>query len=483
MSTPSQPGRGGAAATLRAHWLGRAFERAGIDRSRWRPDVGVAENRATIEAVYAYYASLYLAHPAFLWAGMASLVGPAFYAGFQDMGALPDRARHFVSSRVLRRGDGPVGELSYYETTFLTMQQKIFEDQALLHEAYLDRGVGGIRELHAAGIIDRSLVHAWTQIASGDPAAIDAGNRTLLLREQYQIIDNYYRHMYARRAPEGGVITYLMTLAGEPSLPGARTYPAVFPLTLRVRVPGAPRVLCVTTPAAAGDIAVFANRWRLITRDTLPAYRRLLATDPEGMRALIAQPIALRAGRYRVARRLGRLALAGATTWRVALRPAPAPPGQGFAGAGAEVAVDLHDAPARERALATDDAALSTRPGRSFDLAVRLPEGRTFRARVVLAMVDAESADGAGRLAARMPAQPELEETLRVLRGLAPEWGIDPAEVATWGEHAQAVTAARPHLYSTRVFPGRDVGGVHVEFQVEHHVVEGEFVLHAFFTW
>jgi hypothetical protein len=274
-----------------------------------------------------------------------------------------------------------------------------------------------------------------------------------------------------------------MTVAGEPSLPGARTYPAVFPLTLRARLPGARRVLCVTTPAAAGDIAVFANRWRLITRDTLPAYRRLLQTDPEGMRALVAQPIALRVGRYRVARRLGRLALACATGWRVTLPPAPEQRGPAAAGAGAQVVVDLRDAPARERALATGAAALSTRPGRTFDLSVRLPDGRTFRTTAAVATVDAESADGAGRLAVRMPAQAQLDETLGMLRALAREWGFDPAETETWGEHAQAVAANPPHLYSTRVFHGRDVGDVHVEFQVEHHVVEGELVLHAFFTW
>jgi hypothetical protein len=483
VSRPSNAGGSGGAATIREHWLRRAFERAGIDRSRWRPDAGVAQNRATIEAVYGYYARLYLDHPALLWAGLASLVGPAFYAGFEDMGALPDRARRFVSARVLRRGDGPVGELSYYETTFLVMQQKIFEDQALSHEAYLGRGLEGIREIYDAGIIDRAMVRAWTEIASGDPGAIDAGNRTLLLREQYQIIDNYYRHMYARRAPEGGVITYLMTVAGEPSLPGARTYPAVFPLTLRVHLPRGRRLLLVATPAADGDIAVFANRWRLITRDTLPAYRRLLATDPEGMRALVAQPIGLRVGRYRVARRLGRLALTCATAWRVTLAPAATPRGVAAAGASAEVVVDLHDAPAREQALGTGDAALSTRPGRTFDLSVRLPEGRTFRTSAAVGMVDAESADGAGRLAARMPAQVGLEETVRMLHAFACEWGFDPAEVERWGEHAQVVAATLPHLYSTRVFHGRDVGDVHVEVQVEHHVVEHEFVLHTFFTW
>src|SRR4029077_7078286 len=142
-----------------------------------------------------------------------------------------------------------------------------------------------------------------------------------------------------------------------------------------------------------------------------------------------------------------------------------------------------HDSPAREQALAADDAALSARPGRTFDVEVCLPEARTFTTAAALALVDAQSADGAGRLAVRMPAQAGLEQALRTLRALTPEWGLDPAEVATWGEHAQAAAAVRPHLYSTRVFPGRDVGGVHVEVQVEHHVVERAVVLHAFFTW
>lgn len=81
------------ASELRERWLDRAFAHADIDRSRWRPNVGVAENRVIVEAVYAYYGRLYVEDPAFLWAGMASLVGPAFYAGFEDVGAFPDLVR------------------------------------------------------------------------------------------------------------------------------------------------------------------------------------------------------------------------------------------------------------------------------------------------------------------------------------------------------------------------------------------------------
>jgi hypothetical protein len=476
------------AGELRERWLERAFAHAGIDRSRWRPNVGVAENRVIIEAVYAYYGRLYAEDPAFLWAGMASLVGPAFYAGFEDVGAFPDRVRRFVSARTLRRGDDPVAELSYYETTFLRMQQKIFEDQALMHEAYLALGLAGVRELGDVGIVDAAMVRAWEQIGSGDPDAIDAGNRMLLLREQYQIIDHYYHNMYERHAPEGGAITYLMTLAGEPSLPGARTYPAVFPLTFRMRLRGSGRVLSLATPAADGNIAVFGNRWGLITSDTLPAYRRLLATDPGRARTLIETPIAQRVGRYRLLRRLGRLAFNSATGWRVTLT-ATAPQSSpdrhrlhGLVGAGEEVVIDLRSAISRERTLRLGDAPRSARPGQLFDLTVLLPGLRAFRTPATLAMVDDE-AQGPARLVVKLGHQTGLEGATATLGALADEWGFDPTEVAGWREHAEAVAATRQHLYSTRVFRGRDVDEVSIEFQVEHHVAEGEFVLHAFFSW
>src|SRR3954468_21594866 len=122
-----------AAHELKERWLSRALERAGIDRERWRPAEGVGHNRATIEAVYRYYGDLCLAHPELRWAGMASLIGPAFYAGFMDVALLR-----------LTGGD------AFYETTFLTMQKKIFEDQATMHEAFLEGGVAAIAELHAA---------------------------------------------------------------------------------------------------------------------------------------------------------------------------------------------------------------------------------------------------------------------------------------------------------------------------------------------
>jgi hypothetical protein len=137
---------------LQQVWLGRALDSAGIDRRSWRPGRGVEENRRTVEAVYGYYGRLFLDHPYLQWAGLAGMIGPAFYAGFQDVGLVPDAVRGAVSAvlgRAARRLAGDAaGDLGFYETTFLTMQNKIFEDLAGMHEAYLAGGVAQIEEFY-----------------------------------------------------------------------------------------------------------------------------------------------------------------------------------------------------------------------------------------------------------------------------------------------------------------------------------------------
>jgi hypothetical protein len=125
------------------------------------------------------------------------MIGPAFYAGFTDLGLVPDAVRGAViavlgrASRRLARRAG--GDLGFYETTFLAMQKKIFEDQAGMHEAYLAGGVPQIEEFYRARIIDAATLEAWRQIDAGrhgaGTAAVAAGNRMLLFREQHDIID------------------------------------------------------------------------------------------------------------------------------------------------------------------------------------------------------------------------------------------------------------------------------------------------------
>jgi hypothetical protein len=497
----------GTAHGLRRHWLERAFERAGIDVSHWDPARGAEANRRTIERVYTYYGQLYESHPRLQWAGFANLIGPSFYAGFLDLGIVPDAARRLLAwvRRIVAAGRRRVGALlgrertldelihaglGFFEITFLTMQRKIFEDQALMHEAYLGGGVDAIRALGSAGVIDEATVGAWAQIDSGDPARVRAGNRTLLYREQHDIIDRFYVDMRAYVPPQGRAFTYLLTLAGSPAVPGAKGYTAIFPLTVATRVAGG--ALTLRTPLADGDIAVFANRWKLIEQDTLPAYQRLIAADAARARALIATPISTRVRRFRLLRRLGIIVVALVTHWRLGferrltvahtlgvLRTTPA-----AVPAGAEVTIDLTSPPTRasvEIPPSSDHRAWASAGG-DFALTVLLPGGRAYSAVARLAVALSTVRGGEPtRLTIKLPPA-DLDGASATLTELARQWNADVDAVAQWAAAAARVTLEE-HAYSTRAFRAQPIGFVRLEFQVEHHVESDDYVIDALFAW
>jgi len=197
-----------------------------------------------------------------------------------------------------------------------------------MHEAYLAGGVAQIEEFYRARIIDAATLEAWRQIDSGRrdaaAAAVADGNRTLLFREQHDIIDRFYVRMSRYRPPLGPAFTYLLTLAGMPSIPGARSYPERYPLRVDARLPRI--TVSARTPLADGNIAVFTDRWKLIDADTLPAYLAFLRAHPDQARAAVATPLAQRVTGYRLLARAGQLTAAAFTHWDVDLRAAPPRP-------------------------------------------------------------------------------------------------------------------------------------------------------------
>jgi hypothetical protein len=82
---------------------------------------------------------------------------------------------------------------------------------------------------------------------------------------------------------------------------------------------------------------VFADRWQLIERDTLPAYQRLIPDETAELRELIERPIPERTRRFRLARRTGALAWTLLTHWRLRIEAAVASP----VAAGEELKLDL----------------------------------------------------------------------------------------------------------------------------------------------
>lgn len=471
------------ASQLRREWLDRALASAGIDPREWDPTRGVEVNRNTIESVYAYYGRLYLSDPRLEWAGMANIVGPAFYAGFLDVGFLPDQIRRTVrvvrslvrrGLRKLRRRDREleqrvIGDLGFFEETFLTMQRKIFEDQALMHEAYREAGLPAIHALGDVGIIDSATVEAWENIDGGLVELVHAGNRTLLYREQHDIIDRFYVDMRKRSPPAGRMFTYGLTLAGTPAVPEAKGYRDVFPYTLMAPIWRRTRV-ALRTPLAAGNLAFFSNRWSLIETDTLPAYVRLISGRASEVRTLIELPVAQRMQRFRLLRRCGRIALAAVTDWRLGIEPAARAVTRAM-----DVVVDLRTLP-REGGIWGD---LQRRP---FKVSVLLPGGRTFSTDAVVAVLFGIAADRPpSRLSIKLPTG-DLADTTRQLECFAKVWQLDESEIAAWSQRAAAATSAS-HAYSTRVFAAQPIDFVQLEVQVEHHLDDDSFVLDLLFSW
>ena len=486
---------------LKEAFLNRALKSAGIERDTWRPDLGFAANRRTVEAVYDYYGQLFLAHPHLKWAGMASLIGPSFYAGFKDLGFLPDAARKAaiaVFGRPIRRlTKRTVADLGFYETTFLRMQKKIFEDQATMHEAYVAHGLSQIEKLYQSRIIDAATLEAWREIDRGhkanDTALIDRGNRTLLFREQLDIIDRFYLQMLRHDGPEGLVFTYLLTLAGAPSLPGTHSFPERFPFTLVARLPQA--TISVWTPLADGNIAVFANRWKLIEDDTLPEFLAFVRDHAGEAGKLAGTPVSERAIGQQLGTRAGGLVAMALIRWGVVVsagraglgEPAVPPRKPLLVALTEDRSIDLTSPPTRESAGfdADADSRVWMNPNRRpFDLRVLLPGGRVYRTRAAEAvMLSSTPAGDPDRLMVQPPAAGlDLDATQRLIAQYAAEWGF-PADAATGWRTGVERRVGSDRNYSTHVFTPDDVGFVHLEFQVSHHVSEGTFVVSTLFSW
>jgi len=129
------------------------------------------------------------------------------------------------------------------------MQKEIFEDLGWQHQAYIERGLACLESIRAGGDIP---IKAWRNIASGEPGRVSAGNRTLLRREQGEILPPYYKKI--REMPDMNLLPQAMSLLSKSPIPGGRSFEDV---------------------VKDGDITKFKDRWKWITKDMLPKYEGL----------------------------------------------------------------------------------------------------------------------------------------------------------------------------------------------------------------
>lgn len=322
---------------LQSFWLEGGVRRADIDFASWDPDRGVTANRPIVEQAFDYYGMLFLDHPEFHWAGMASVFAPSLDAAFDDIVLARLVAMHSAVFPEPFRSLGLMSaqEVAFYERTLAQMQYDVFVDSAVMHEAYIGGGIGAIRELHRAGVIDSDAAAAWELIAlgsaEGNEGSIVAGNWLLLHREQNHVLREGYESMQHREVT-GALFTGAMTIMYQPSIPGARSYIEVFPKEVGFATPspafrlpsiglgpistpsaciGLPQVsVGFELPLPEGNIADRNDRTALIQQDTWPAFQAARTEDPEGLRELIATPVRDRAGEYRVQSRVLDMVLA-----------------------------------------------------------------------------------------------------------------------------------------------------------------------------
>jgi hypothetical protein len=305
---------------LRQFLLVGACEKAGIDLDGWDIDNGAEAMLPYLIASYNYYGKLYLDNPNFQWAGMASMIGPTFGGGMLDLrvfkqiaGALtgpfdhiPSWARRLLLPEQLNAiqdiGNLSEDEFGFFEHSLLSMQKQIFTDQMPMHEAYLQSGMTGVKEMYDAGLIDSATYSAWRQIDTGDPTQVAQGNKQLLYREQHDIIGDDYDAMRNHNGAVGQAMTWMLGAVGAPGIPGAQTLGQYDPIVISGRVeqpltPGIPFTpihshgayveVDAVTPFPASNISNFGTRWDLIENDTLPAYQDLVKNHPDQVRAIL----------------------------------------------------------------------------------------------------------------------------------------------------------------------------------------------------
>jgi hypothetical protein len=247
-------------------WRQRAMAAAGIDPNHWDPGAGFEANQENIKKVYALYAKWYLDHPELKWAGMAKLAGGSVYGGFLSMvEERPGWGWAFLGPLGVGYAKTKRTQMDKVERIFVGMQKNIFMDLAWQHQAYTEGGLPALKAAYASGDMSLANYEAWVKIATGDENARWEGNKTLLLREQSEVLPPDYRRI--QDLWFGDSITDEISSNTASPIPGGDPFRRLYP---------------------DGDVTTFEDRWKWIENQMLPEYRAL---GDAHTRALVAQPL------------------------------------------------------------------------------------------------------------------------------------------------------------------------------------------------
>ena len=246
-------------------WTKKALAAASINAGEWQPSAGFRQNEEIFQKVYRYYESLYLADSRLKWAVMAKLAGGEVYRGFRQQILPSEKFGEFLRSgggdkyTVLDlAGDAYRVYAGALDIRLMQMQKAIFMDLAWQHQAYREGGIAAISAAHARGELPAELLAAWQDIDSGIPGRVNSGNRQLLRREQFEVLQGgksgkgFYSQI--QDLPDYNAIPEMMSEEALSPIPSGKPFHEV--------VPG-------------GDITVFEDRWKWLDVDMIPAFEAL----------------------------------------------------------------------------------------------------------------------------------------------------------------------------------------------------------------
>lgn len=305
------------AALLLQYRLAQATEEAGIDLAAWNPFDGFTANRSNMLKSYRYYEDFQLARRELQWAGMGGQVGGDFGGGIADIEwitqlydtpGVQESARQVFSAVADAFGPQAVAQLPgglraladhaeaittedlyWFVTRVVIMQKAIFSDLMPMHYVYIHEGMGGLEEMHRAGLFPDEIMEAWRDVASGDADHVARGNAVLLNREQGWVVGGMWDDVRGYKDGLGEAFTFLMTLAGSPSVAGVPPLREHSPVTISGVLPDG-RTATLHTPIPDWDWSRYEQRWDFVTTQLLPRYRHQSEHDWPALEATLRVP-------------------------------------------------------------------------------------------------------------------------------------------------------------------------------------------------
>lgn len=305
------------AALLLQYRLVQATEEAGIDLASWDPFRGFTPNRENMIKSYRYYEDFQLSHRELQWAGMGGQVGGDFGGGIADIEwatqiydtpGLQQAARDIINTvenafgpaavaqlpgglAVLadRAGDITTEDLYWFVNQVVIMQKAIFSDLMPMHFVYTHEGTNGLEEMHRAGLFGDEIMEAWYDVASGDADRIAHGNMVLLNREQGWVVSDMWDDVRAYKDGLGEAFTFMMTLAGSPSIAGVPALRDYKSIAITGNLPDG-REATLHTPIPGWDWSKYPERWDYVTTELLPRYRHEVENNWPGLEAKLRVP-------------------------------------------------------------------------------------------------------------------------------------------------------------------------------------------------